>query len=96
MLTDFTGAERVYIACGYTDIRRGIDGLTIVIRRELGIDQFQKNLLFLFCDRKPDKIKCLIWEGDGFLLHRQAFSGCRYHECQVHQRHPAVPHCPGL
>ena len=27
MLNDFTAAERVYIACGYTDIRKGIDGL---------------------------------------------------------------------
>lgn len=29
MLNDFTAAERVYIACGYTDIRKGIDGLSI-------------------------------------------------------------------
>ena len=68
MLNNATGFDRIYIACGYTDLRQGIDGLTAVIRRELGIDPFQKNVLFLFCGRKPDKIKCLIWEGDGFLL----------------------------
>ena len=27
MLNDFTGADKVYIACGYTDLRKGIDGL---------------------------------------------------------------------
>ena len=27
MLSDFTGADKVYIACGYTDLRKGIDGL---------------------------------------------------------------------
>ena len=27
MLNDFTGADQVYIACGYTDLRKGIDGL---------------------------------------------------------------------
>ena len=68
MLNNATGFERIYIACGYTDLRQGIDGLTVVIRRQLGVDPFQKNVLFLFCGRKPDKIKCLIWEGDGFLL----------------------------
>ena len=26
MLNDFPGADKVYIACGYTDLRKGIDG----------------------------------------------------------------------
>ena len=68
MLNNATGFDRIYIACGYTDLRQGIDGLTAVIKRQLGVDPFQKNVLFMFCGRKPDKIKCLIWEGDGFLL----------------------------
>ena len=68
MLNNATGFDRIYIACGYTDLRQGIDGLSAVIRRQLGADPFQKNVLFMFCGRKPDKIKCLIWEGDGFLL----------------------------
>ena len=57
-------------------LRQDIDGLTAVIRRELGIDPFQKNVLFMFCGRKPDKIKCLIWEGDGFpLLYKRLLDG---------------------
>ena len=68
MLNNATGFDRIYIACGYTDLRQGIDGLCAVIRRQLDIDPFQKNVLFMFCGRKLDKIKCLIWEGDGFLL----------------------------
>ena len=68
MLNDATGFDRTYIACGNTDSRQGNDGLCAVIRRQLDIDPFQKNVLFMFCGRKPDKIKCLIWEGDEFLL----------------------------
>ena len=45
----------------HTDLRQGIDNLSTVIRRQLGVDPFQKNVLFMFCSRKPDKIKCLIY-----------------------------------
>ncbi len=67
MLNDFTGAKHVYIACGYTDLRRGIDGLASIVEQEFHLDAFS-DALFLFCGRKRDRIKGLYWEGDGFLL----------------------------
>ena len=67
MLNDFTGADRVYIACGYTDLRRGIDGLAELVRQQFQLDPFS-NTLFLFCGRRQDRIKALYWEGNGFLL----------------------------
>lgn len=57
MLNNATGFDRIYITCGYTDLRQIIDGLSAVIRRQLGVDPFQKNVLFMFCGRKPDKIE---------------------------------------
>ena len=57
----------MYIACGYTDLRRGIDGLASLVQQEFQMDPFQKSL-FLFCGRRRDRIKALYWEGDGFLL----------------------------
>ena len=67
MLTDFTGAERVFIACGYTDLRLGIDGLTALVKQQFDLDPFS-NTLFLFCGRRRDRIKALYWECNGFLL----------------------------
>ena len=67
MLSDFTGADHVYIACEYTDLRRGIDGLAELVRQQFRLDPFS-NTLFLFCGRKRDRIKALYWEGNGFLL----------------------------
>ena len=58
----------IYIACGYTDLRYGIDGLAATVQREFGMDSFQTGTLFLFCGRRRDRIKALLWEGDGFLL----------------------------
>lgn len=34
MLNDITEADKVYIACGYTDLRRGIDGLTSMVQQQ--------------------------------------------------------------
>ena len=68
MLYDAKGFEKIYVAPGYTDMRKGIDGLAIIIGRDLKLNPYQKNVLFLFCGRQSSKIKCLIWEGDGFVL----------------------------
>lgn len=68
MLNDATGFERIYIACGYTDLRLGIDGLAAVVQNSFLLSPFEKNVLFLFCGRRADRMKGLLWEGDGFLL----------------------------
>ena len=56
-----------YIALGYTDLRRGIDGLAAIVQESFALDPFT-NTLFLFCGRRKDRIKGLLWEGNGFLL----------------------------
>lgn len=60
-------ADRIYLAVGYTDLRRGIDGLTIIIQQQFELNPFT-NTLFLFCGRRRDRIKVLLWEENGFLL----------------------------
>lgn len=67
MLNDFCGTSRIYLACGYTDLRRGIDGLASIVQGSFELDPFADGL-FLFCGRRCDRIKGLYWEGDGFVL----------------------------
>ena len=55
----------LYCVC-YTDLRKGIDSLSNIISQTYGMDPFQPGTLFMFCGRKTDRIKALIWEGDGF------------------------------
>lgn len=58
---------RIYIACGHTDMRKSIDGLCAIVSQNFNLDPFN-NALFLFCGRRRDRMKALLWEGDGFLL----------------------------
>lgn len=68
MLNDGTGFKKVYIAAGFTDLRRGIDGLARIVRFQFHLDPYDKNTLFLFCGKRTDRIKGLLWEGDGVLF----------------------------
>jgi len=67
MLGDISKCENIYIACGYTDMRKSIDGLAAVVSEVFGLDPLS-NSVFLFCGRRPNKMKALYWEGDGFVL----------------------------
>ena len=68
MLNDYSGSQSVYLVTGYTDLRRGIDGLAGIIENSFQMSPYDKNSLFLFCGRRADRIKGLLFEGDGFLL----------------------------
>lgn len=77
MLSEASGFDKIYIATGYTDLRRGIDGLVGMIQQVFKLDPFQ-NILFLFCGKRTDRIKAVIWEGDGFLLLYKRLESGRY------------------
>ena len=68
MLNNATCFKKVFIATGYSDLRRGLEGLSNIIRFQFHLDPYDKDTLYLFCGRRNDRIKGLLWEGDGFLL----------------------------
>ena len=67
MLGDISVANDIYIVCGYTDMRKSIDGLCAIIIDQLHMDP-RRSSLYLFCGRRCDRIKALLWEADGFVL----------------------------
>lgn len=67
MLGDITGADKIYIVCGYTDLRKSIDGLCAMVEETLNLDT-KERVLFLFCGKKRDRIKALYHEPDGYIL----------------------------
>ena len=68
MLEDAAGIRRVVLACGAVDLRKGIDGLAMIIGDKYKKNPFEKGTLFLFCGQRSDRIKGLLWQGTGFLL----------------------------
>lgn len=68
MRDDAVRFRKVYLAMGYTDLRSDIDRLATLVKKKFDLDPFQKDVLFLFCGRRKDRFKGLVWRGDGFLL----------------------------
>ena len=67
MIGDITVASEIYIVCGYTDMRKSIDGLCAIVEDKLHMDP-RSRALYLFCGRRSDRFKMLLWESDGFIL----------------------------
>ena len=78
MLNDATCFKAVYIVCGYTDLRAGMDRLAALVETQTGNRPYIKDTLYLFCGRRTDRIKGLVWEGDGWLLLYKRLSESRF------------------
>jgi len=67
MPSDVRDGARVYLAAGATDMRKSIDSLAAEVQEVLHLDPFS-SCLFVFCNRRKDKLKILFWERNGFWL----------------------------
>ena len=76
-MIDLSKVRNYYVACGYTDLRRGIDGLAAIVTQQYG-GQLSEESLFLFCGRRTDRIKALYWSGDGYILLYKRLSNGRF------------------
>jgi transposase len=74
MLT-LSPAVRIYVATGATDLRRSIDGLSALVRERFDRDPLSGHL-FLFRNRRGDRLKILLWDQSGFwVLYKRLAQG---------------------
>ena len=73
MLNDAFEIRRVILCCGYVDMRRGCEGLAQIVGTRFKLNPFDKGTMFLFCGRRTDRIKALLWMGNGYILMYRRF-----------------------
>ncbi len=66
-MINLVGLDRVFIVCGKTDMRRGIDLLAYIVKKSFNLDPFS-GCIFLFCGSRRDRFKALYWDDQGFWL----------------------------
>lgn len=62
-MLDLSRVRNYYVAYGYTDLRRGIEGLAAIVTQQFG-QELSEESLFLFCGRRTDRIKALYFSDD--------------------------------
>jgi len=75
MLPEYAG--KVYLAIGSTDMRKSINGLSIMVEQAMGLNPFSGDL-FVFCNRKRSVIKILYWDHNGFCLWQKRLEQHRF------------------
>lgn len=60
-------AVRIFLATGASDLRRSIDGLAMLVRERFGLDPLSGHL-FVFRNRRGDRLKILVWDSSGFWI----------------------------
>ncbi|WMJ79176.1 IS66 family insertion sequence element accessory protein TnpB [Clostridium sp. MB40-C1] len=68
--------EKVYLACGYTDLRKSIDGLVMIVQNQFKLDPFDK-ALFVFSNKQMNKLKILHFD-EGFWLYYHRLEANRF------------------
>ena len=68
---------RVYLACGATDMRKGIGGLAALAQDVLR-QKPTGGAVFAFRGRRGDRLKLLYWDGQGFCLYYKVLERGRF------------------
>lgn len=67
----------VYLCRDVVDFRKGINGLSILVEETLFRDPFSEQL-YVFCNRRRDRVKILYWERSGFCMWQKRLEKARF------------------
>lgn len=67
-MLSFSAAIKVYLCTTVCDMRRSFDGLSMMAEHIIQRNPFSGHL-FVFCNRRSDRVKILYWEGDGYAIY---------------------------
>ncbi|QHJ14010.1 hypothetical protein FX988_04292 (plasmid) [Paraglaciecola mesophila] len=66
----FVEPADVYLYMDIVDFRKSINGLIVVVEQNMELNAF-RDALFVFCNKKRDKLKILYWDKTGFVIFPQ-------------------------
>jgi transposase len=76
-MLQLTAESKIFVYVDYVDMRRSIDGLSILLA-----DSYQQNPqtgdLFIFTNKQRNKIKLLFWDRNGFVLYYKKMAQGRF------------------
>lgn len=68
---------KIYLATGHTDMRKGINGLSILANKIIS-DQLVSGALFVFRGKRSDRMKVLWWDGQGYCLYYKCMDSGKF------------------
>ena len=80
-MLNFPPTVRIWLACQAVDLRRSFDGLAEQVRLQLALDPLSGHI-FVFRNKRADRVKLLYWDEDGFVL---IYKRCRRNRGRGHR-----------
>jgi transposase len=76
MTIDYSKA-RIFIRPGYTDLRKAVNGLSVLVEQQMSGEPFSGNV-YLFCNRERKLLKAVYWDKTGFWLCQKRLEKDKY------------------
>ncbi|MBV8092447.1 MAG: IS66 family insertion sequence element accessory protein TnpB [Acetobacteraceae bacterium] len=67
MMVSLPASLRIWLATRATDLRKSFDSLAELVRQQLAADPLSGQL-FVFRNKRADRVKLLYWDEDGFVI----------------------------